>query len=130
MWPSTIDGRPALGSTEIGTGHAWARYRMCSVISRGPVAQLRPRMSGFRAMSDVRAAPISEPSSMRPVVSMVTWVWMGTDPTGGGHGPPAADHGRLGLQQVVAGLDEQQVDAAVEEAARLLLVDVAQVGEA
>ena len=33
------------------------------------------------------------------------------------------------LQQVHAGLDEEQVDAAFEEAVRLLLVGVAQLGE-
>ena len=31
---------------------------------------------------------------------------------------PAADHRRLGLQEVHAGLDDEEVDAAVEEATR------------
>src|SRR5205807_225452 len=35
----------------------------------------------------------------------------------GGHGPPAGDHGRLRLQEVVTGLDEQEVDADLEERA-------------
>ena len=31
-----------------------------------------------RDCSDVMAAPISVPGSMRPVSSMVTWAWIGT----------------------------------------------------
>ena len=49
---------------------------------------------------------------------------------GGGHRPAAGDHGRLGLQQVHAGLDEEEVDAAFEQGRGLLLVGVAQLGEA
>ena len=49
---------------------------------------------------------------------------------GGLHGPAAGDHRRLGLQQVHAGLDDEQVDAALEQPPRLLLVGVAQLGEA
>ena len=78
MRPSTTEGSPALGSTEIGTGLRWERYRRCSLISAGPVAQLRPMTSGRRASRVVRAAPISVPISMRPVVSMVTWTCSGT----------------------------------------------------
>ena len=48
----------------------------------------------------------------------------------GGHRPPAADHPGLGAEQVELRLDEEHVDAALEEAARLLLVGVAQLGEA
>ena len=48
----------------------------------------------------------------------------------GGHRPAAADHRRLDLQQVHARLDEEQVDAADEQPAGLLLVGVAQLGEA
>ena len=37
-----------------------------------------PSTSGFMASSDVIAAPISEPTSIRPVVSMVTCTCIGT----------------------------------------------------
>ena len=47
-----------------------------------------------------------------------------------GHGPPAADHPGLGAEQVELRLDEEHVDAALEEAAGLLLVGVAELGEA
>ena len=48
----------------------------------------------------------------------------------GSHRPPAPDERGLGLQEVVDGLDEEEVDAAVEQPARLLLVGVAQRREA
>ena len=48
----------------------------------------------------------------------------------GGHRPAAADHRRLGAEQVELRLDEEQVDAALEEAVGLHLVGVAQLGEA
>ncbi len=46
-----------------------------------------------------------------------------------GHGPAGADERRLGLQQVVDGLDEQDVDAALDQGGALELVAVAQLGE-
>ena len=46
------------------------------------------------------------------------------------HRPATADHRRLDLQQVHARLDEEEVDAADEQAVRLFLVGVAQLGEA
>ena len=72
MWPSTTDGRPALGMHEIGM-RAWAaRWRRCSPISTGPVAQLMPMTSGFNGSMAASAAAISVPGSMRPVSSTVT----------------------------------------------------------
>ena len=49
---------------------------------------------------------------------------------GRGHRPPAADDGGLGLEEVEDGLDDEQVDAAVEQAPGLDLVGVAHLGEA
>ena len=48
------------------------RCRRCSLISVGPVAQLRPIMSTPSGSSAVSAAPISLPMSIVPVVSTVT----------------------------------------------------------
>ncbi len=48
----------------------------------------------------------------------------------GRHGPPAADHGGLGAEEVELGLDEEHVHATLEEGGGLLLVGVAQLGEA
>ena len=61
------------------------------------------------------AAPISVPGNMRPVSSMVTWAWMGTTRPWRDHGPMARRDGGLARQQVVDGLDHQQVDAALEQ---------------
>ncbi len=44
----------------------------------------------------------------------------------GGHGAAGTDDRRLGLQQVLAGLHDDRVDATLQHAGRLLLVGVAQ----
>ncbi len=54
------------------------QVRRCSLISAGPVAQLRPITSTPSGSSAVSAAPISEPSSIVPVVSTVTWAKIGS----------------------------------------------------
>ena len=72
-------GRPALGSTLIGSGECWLRWRRCSCISAGPVAQLMPMHVGaHRRARATSAAPISVPTSIRPVVSIVTCTCIGT----------------------------------------------------
>ncbi len=63
--------------TEIGIRACRARCRRCSAISAGPVAQFRPIMSMPSGSSAVSAAPISEPSSIVPVVSTVTCTMTG-----------------------------------------------------
>ena len=45
---------------------------MCSAISVGPVAQLKPRLAIGNGRSAFTTAAMSEPRSMVPVVSMVT----------------------------------------------------------
>jgi hypothetical protein len=67
-----------LGRHEIGTVELADRCRRCSCISEGPVAQLRPKTSGLSAPRATSAAPISVPSSIVPVCSIVTWSWIGT----------------------------------------------------
>ena len=73
--PST--GRPAFGITETGIVECRDRCRRCSLISAGPVAQFRPIMSMPSGSSAVSAAPISDPSSIVPVVSTVTCTMIG-----------------------------------------------------
>ncbi len=46
-----------------------------------------------------------------------------------GHGPLGPDDGRLGLQQVLAGLDDQRVRAAAQQGLGVDLVGVAQLAE-
>ena len=53
MLPSTTDGRPALGTQAMGTRLAPERWRSASLISTGPVAQLRPTTSTCMASSTV-----------------------------------------------------------------------------
>ncbi len=67
-----------LGRHEIGMGEYADRWRRCSCISIGPVAQLRPNTSGRSAPRAPSAAPISLPSSIVPVCSIVTCSWSGT----------------------------------------------------
>ena len=54
------------------------KWRRCSLISAGPVAQFSPMASMPSGSSAVSAAPISEPSSIVPVVSTVTLTRIGT----------------------------------------------------
>ncbi len=51
-------------------------------------------------------------------------------PSGGSHGPSAADDGRLGAEEVELRLDQEHVDAALQQARGLNLVGVPQLGEA
>ncbi len=90
--------------------------RMCS----GPVEQLRPITSTRSASSVTIAAPMSVPSSMRPAVSSVTCAWSATGRPGSANRLAAAEDGGLHLQDVLAGLDEQHVHAALHQRARLL----------
>ncbi len=87
MWPSTTEGRPAFGMHEMGMRAWWARWRRCSLISTGPVAQLMPMTSGLMASRAHSAALISVPGSMRPVSSMVTCTCRGTSRPSGRHRP-------------------------------------------
>ena len=88
-----------------------------------------PMTSGCIASSAVSAAPISVPTSMRPVVSTVTCTMIGSSTPAAAHrGAGAVDRG-LRLQQVVDGLDEQHVDAARDAGpSTWSLVAVAQLG--
>ena len=121
--PST--GSPAFGITDTGM-RAWRdRWRRCSLISAGPVAQFRPIMSMPSGSTAVSAAPISLPSSIVPVVSTVTWAMTGMSPAELGHRAARSQYRGLELQQVLAGLDEDRVGAAIEHAQRRLGVGVA-----
>ena len=48
------------------------KTRKCSLISAGPVAQFKPIKSIPSGSSAFKAAPISDPMSIVPVVSTVT----------------------------------------------------------
>ena len=76
--PPTLRGRPALGITMIVRVVVLPRWRTDSCIRSGPVAQLRPMTSTGSASSVVTAAAMSLPTSIVPVVSMVTVQKIGT----------------------------------------------------
>ena len=105
-----------------------ASVRRCSLISAGPVAQFSPIMSTPSGASAVSAAPISEPSSMVPVVSTVTWAKIGSATPASASARLAPDDGGLRLEQVLRRLDEDRVRAAGDQPGHLLLVGVAQDG--
>ena len=65
-------GKPALGMQDIPSSELLLKVRRCSLISAGPVAQFKPIRSIPSGASAFKAALISEPSNMVPVVSTVT----------------------------------------------------------
>ena len=90
-------------------------------MSSGPVEQLRPITSTFSASSVASAALMSVPSSILPPLgSSETEAWIGTlRPAVLERLAHAEDRG-LDLEDVLRGLDDQQVDAALEQALGLL----------
>ena len=64
--------------TEIPTGLLLLKVLKCSLISAGPVAQFIPIKSTPRDCKEESAADISEPRSIVPVVSTVTWAMIKT----------------------------------------------------
>ena len=130
MRPSTTEGRPALGRTEIGIRAALRQVaEVLAHLGRAGGA-VEPDHVGAQGVeggqggADLGAHEHAaggldghldlDRHLSRPAV---------------GHGPPAADDGRLGLQEILDGLDDEQVDAAVEQPGGRLLVAVALLDE-
>ena len=59
--------------TDIPTLAPLLKTLRCSLISAGPVAQFNPIKSMPIGSNAFKAAPISDPINMVPVVSTVTW---------------------------------------------------------
>ena len=121
-------GSPALGMHDRIVLACRDRWRRCSLISSGPVAQFSPRTSIPNGSSAVRAAPISLPSSIVPVVSTVTWhISAASDPAAfsARFAPITA---ALACSRSWAVSTRTACDAAGEHAAHLCLVRVAQRG--
>ena len=112
----TLRGRPAFGSTDTRRDEFSPRKRTCSCIRSGPVAQLKPMTSTSSASSAGRAAAISVPMSMVPVVSIVTCVMIGTSRPAKLHRATAGQHGALHTQDVLRRLDLDDVDATSQQA--------------
>ncbi len=100
-------------------------------MSSGPVEQFRPMTSTFSASSVASAAEMSVPRSILPPLgSSETEVWIGQRPARLLEGLARAEDGGLDLEDVLGRLDDDEVDAAVDQAARLLGEDRHQLAEA
>ena len=100
-------------------------------MSSGPVEQLRPMTSTLSASSVASAAQMSVPSSILPPLgSSETEAWIGTARPVALNASRAPKIGGLDLEDVLRRLDDDQVDAALEQAAGLLLEDLDEVAEA
>ena len=112
----------------MGTRLAPDRWRRASLISTGPVAQLRPDHVDLHGVEhgQGRADFGAGQHAARELNRHLRL--QRHDPTERHHGPAGAVDGGLDREQVELGLDEQQVDAALEQPERLLLVRVAELG--
>ena len=104
-----------------GTGQNSPRKRIASRMSSGPVEQFRPITSTFSALSVASTEEMSVPSSILPPLgSSDTEVWIGSVRPVRLERLAGAEHGGLDLEDVLGGLDDDQVGAAVDQAGGLL----------
>ena len=100
---------------------------MASRMSSGPVEQLSPSTSTSSAVRVVSTASMSVPSSILPPLgSRETEHWIGTRPAGLLERLAGAEDRGLDLEDVLRGLDDDQVGAAVDQALGLLGEDLDQ----
>ena len=126
-----------MGRQEIRPRQVWDRWRTCSAISLGPVAQFRPITGTPSASTMAVAAAMSVPTSMVPVVSMVDLDHQRQLAAPADEGVAAAVDGGLDLQRILAGLDQQRVRAAGDQplgldgegGLQLAVGDVAEAGQ-
>ena len=96
----------------------------------GPSAQLTPTESSGACETEIQNASTVCPERLRPERSViVTEAITGRRAPRSSNARSIADERRLGVQRVEGGLDEQQVDAAVDQAQRLLVVGRLELGE-
>ena len=128
MAPSTTDGRPAFGTQAMGTRLAPDRWRRASLISTGPVAQLRPTTSTCMASSTVERGADLGPRQHAARELDGHLALQRDVAVQGDHGAPGAVDGRLDREHVELGLDQEQVGPALQQSERLLLVGGAELG--
>ena len=115
----TRSGRPAFGCALTNTGatreSSWTYWRS----AWAPSAQLSPTLSGRACATECQNASVVCPESVRPLASvMVPEIITGSrTPEPLEHVLDREDRG-LGVQGVEDGLDQEQVGAAVDQAAR------------
>ena len=112
----------------MGTRLAEERCRRASLISTGPVAQLRPTTSTCIALEHGEGRPDLGAGQHATGQLDRDLDLDRDDPVEGDHGPAGAVDGGLGRKEVEDRLDQEEVDAALEEPEGLLLVGVPQVG--
>ena len=123
-------GSPAFGMQWTGTELNSPRKRIASRMSSGPVEQFRPMASTLSASSVASTALMSVPSSILPPWgSRDTLHWIGTVRPSSAARLARAEHRRLELQDVLGGLDDDQVGAALDQAGGLLGEHRRQLGE-
>ena len=119
------------GCSGSAPGEYSPRKRIASRMSSGPVEQLRPMTSTFSASSVASAALMSVPSSILPPFGQqLTLVWIGMLRPTSLNASRVPKIGGLDLEDVLRGLDDDQVDAALEQALRLLGEDRDELAEA
>ena len=120
-------GRPAFGYAVTGTGAIAARSARNGRISRAPSAQLMPTEIGFACCTDAQNASIVWPESVRPLRSViVTEIRIGSSTAELVEHVARGDDRGLRVQRVEDRLDQDRVDAALDERAHLLGVGGAQ----
>jgi hypothetical protein len=109
---------PALGMQWIGFEECSPRKRTASRMSSGPVEQLRPMTSTVERLErGQRGADVGAEQHLAAVGQQRDG---GLDRHGAAGRPErlaGAEHGGLDLEDVLRGLDDDQVDAALEQAA-------------
>ena len=122
---------PRSGSSSRRHGATPASSARKGRISSAPSAQLMPTASGRACATDVQKASTVWPERVRPLLSvMVTEIISGSSTSLLREDLLRRDDGGLGVQRVEDGLDQQEVDAALDESAHLLRVGLAQRVEA
>ena len=114
-----------------GKGENSPRKRIASRMSSGPVEQLRPITSTLSASSVASTEEMSVPSSILPPLgSRETEAWIGVRAAGRLERLADAEDRGLDLEDVLRGLDDHEVDAALEQALGLLGEDADELAEA
>jgi hypothetical protein len=104
-------GKPAFGSQEIGTRACAADHVDAERLQRG---ECRADLGAKQHRPGRLDRDLGDDQRVRGQL---------------GHGPLRPDNGRLGLQQILARLDDQRVGAAAQQTLGIDLVGVAQVAE-
>ncbi len=98
-------------------------------MNSGPVAQFRPMASRSACATETQKASAAWPASMVPMGSMVPETMTGTLQPSSRSSVLNAEQRRLHVARVLAGLDQQEVDAALHQRLGLLVVSFPKFGE-